>query len=145
MAPIRILVVDDNEETALLLARLLTRRGQEVRTAFDGFSALAAAQEFQPDVFLLDIGLPGLDGYSLARRLRSEGFPDALFIAKEGESEGLPVWSRHVGDPILKSNMTRRVDFALFMVAALENDELIHEAPAIVGRRTPSAVAAASA
>ena len=64
---------------------------------------------------------------------------------EEGESEGLPVWSRHVGDPILKSNMTRRVDFALFMVAALENDELIHEAPAIVGRRTPSAVAAASA
>jgi NAD(P)H-binding len=64
---------------------------------------------------------------------------------EEGESEGLPVWSRHVGDPVLKSNMTRRVDFALFMVAALENDELIHEAPAIVGRRTPSAVAAASA
>ena len=64
---------------------------------------------------------------------------------EEGESEGLPVWSRHVGDPILKSNMTRRVDFALFMVAALENDELIHEAPAIVGRRTPSAVVAASA
>ncbi|HEY6573339.1 MAG TPA: NAD(P)-dependent oxidoreductase, partial [Mycobacterium sp.] len=61
------------------------------------------------------------------------------------ESEGLPVWSRHVGDPILKSNMTRRVDFALFMVAALENDELVHEAPAIVGRRTPSAVAAVSA
>ena len=64
---------------------------------------------------------------------------------EEGESEGLPVWSRHVGDPILKSNMTRRVDFALFMVAALENDELVREAPAIVGRRTPSAVAAASA
>jgi NAD(P)-dependent dehydrogenase (short-subunit alcohol dehydrogenase family) len=64
---------------------------------------------------------------------------------EEGESEGLPVWSRHVGDPILKSNMTRRVDFALFMVAALENDELVHEAPAIVGCRTPSAVAAASA
>jgi hypothetical protein len=44
-----------------------------------------------------------------------------------------PVWSRHVGDPILASNITRRVDFALFMVAALENDALIHEAPAIVG------------
>ena len=53
---------------------------------------------------------------------------------EEGESQGLPVWSRHVGDPILVSNITRRVDFALFMVAALENDELIHEAPAIVGR-----------
>ena len=64
---------------------------------------------------------------------------------EEGESQGLPVWSRHVGDPILESNMTRRVDFALFMVAALENDELIHEAPAIVGCRTPSALAHAAA
>jgi NAD(P)-dependent dehydrogenase (short-subunit alcohol dehydrogenase family) len=63
---------------------------------------------------------------------------------EEGESQGLPVWSRHVGDPILESNLTRRVDFALFMVAALENDELIHEAPAIVGRLTPSALAYAA-
>ena len=60
---------------------------------------------------------------------------------EEGESQGLPVWSRHVGDPILASNITRRVDFALFMVTALENDSLIHEAPAIVGCRTPSALA----
>ncbi len=60
---------------------------------------------------------------------------------EEGESQGLPVWSRHVGDPILESNMTRRVDYALFMVEALENDELIREAPAIVGCRTPSALA----
>jgi hypothetical protein len=63
---------------------------------------------------------------------------------EEGESQGLPVWSWHVGDPILKSNMTRRVDFALFMVEALENDGLIHEAPAIVGCRTPSALAHAA-
>ncbi len=60
---------------------------------------------------------------------------------EEGESQGLPVWSKHVGDPILESNMTRRVDYALFMVAALENDELVHEAPAIVGCQTPSALA----
>ena len=60
---------------------------------------------------------------------------------EEGESQGLPVWSRHVGDPILASNMTRRVDYALFMVEALQNDALIHEAPAIVGCRTPSALA----
>ena len=63
---------------------------------------------------------------------------------EEGDSQGLPVWSRHVGDPIVKSNITRRVDFALFMVEALENDELIHEAPAIVGRQTPSALAHAT-
>src|SRR5512147_2800507 len=63
---------------------------------------------------------------------------------EEGESQGLPVWSRHVGDPILASNITRRVDYALFMVAALENDKLIQEAPAIVGCQTPSARAHAS-
>ena len=63
---------------------------------------------------------------------------------EEGESQGLPLWSRHVGDPVLESNLTRRVDFALFMVAAIENDELIHEAPAIVSCRTPSALAYAA-
>lgn len=60
---------------------------------------------------------------------------------EEGESQGLPVWSRHVGDPVLESNLTRRVDFALFMVAAVEDDALVREAPAIVGRLTPSALA----
>ncbi len=64
---------------------------------------------------------------------------------EEGESQGLPVWSRHVGDALLESNLTRRVDFALFMVAALESDELIREAPAIVGCKTPSALAHAAA
>ncbi|MEV4891983.1 NAD(P)-binding oxidoreductase [Nonomuraea sp. NPDC055795] len=58
---------------------------------------------------------------------------------EEGESQGLPVWSRHVGDPVLAGNLTRRIDFALFMVDALTNDELVHEAPAIVGRETASA------
>ena len=58
---------------------------------------------------------------------------------EEGESQGLPVWGEHVGDPVLGSNLTRRIDFALFMVAALQNDELIHKAPAIVGFQTPSA------
>ena len=64
---------------------------------------------------------------------------------QEGVSEGLPVWSRHVGDPILQSDITRRVDFALFMVHALENDDLVHEAPAIVSRQSPSALAHGSA
>jgi nucleoside-diphosphate-sugar epimerase len=63
---------------------------------------------------------------------------------EEGESQGLPVWSRHVGDPILKSNLTRRIDFALFMVDALENEDLVREAPAIVGCQTPSALAHAA-
>ncbi|WP_304454480.1 NAD(P)-dependent oxidoreductase [Nocardiopsis sp. YSL2] len=64
---------------------------------------------------------------------------------EEGESQGLPVWRRHVGDPALASNITRRTDFALFMVEAITDDDLVHEAPAIVGRQTPSARAHAQA
>jgi NAD(P)-dependent dehydrogenase (short-subunit alcohol dehydrogenase family) len=60
---------------------------------------------------------------------------------EEGESQGLPVWSMHVGDPILESNLTRRTDFGLFMVDALTDEDLVHEAPAIVGRQSPSALA----
>src|SRR5512136_1982780 len=63
---------------------------------------------------------------------------------EEGESQGLPVWSLHVGDPILESNKTRRVDFALFMVEALQNDQLVREAPAINGCLTASALAYAA-
>lgn len=58
---------------------------------------------------------------------------------EEGPSEGLPVWSAHVGDPVLASNRTRRTDFALFMVAALTDPALIRQTPAIVSRAAPSA------
>ncbi len=61
---------------------------------------------------------------------------------EEGASQGLPVWSQHVGDPILASNLTRRIDFALFMVDAIERDELVQQAPAINGCQSPSALAA---
>lgn len=58
---------------------------------------------------------------------------------EEGEAQGLPLWSAHVGDPVLESNLTRRVDFAHFMVHALTDEALVQQAPAIVGRQTPSA------
>lgn len=64
---------------------------------------------------------------------------------EEGPSEGLPVWSAHVGDPILASNRTRRTDFALFMVAALTDPSLIREAPAIVSRAAISVRTATAA
>ena len=57
---------------------------------------------------------------------------------EEGGPQGLPVWSRHVGDPILASNMTRRVDFARFMVEATDDDRLVRELPAIVGCQSAS-------
>lgn len=63
---------------------------------------------------------------------------------EEGESQGLPIWSDHAQDPVLASNMTRRTDFALFMVETLTNDALIGKAPAICGAGTESAKLAAA-
>ena len=69
----RILVVDDNVDAADGLGRLLSRLwGQEVRVAYDGPAALEVARSFRPEVVLLDIGLPGMDGCEVARRLRGE-------------------------------------------------------------------------
>jgi signal transduction histidine kinase/DNA-binding response OmpR family regulator len=69
-AGFRTLVVDDNVDAAESLATLLRVRGHEVRTAHDGQSALTVAEDFRPEVVLLDIGLPRIDGYEVARRLR---------------------------------------------------------------------------
>jgi two-component system CheB/CheR fusion protein len=68
--PIRILVVDDNVDAADGLKMLLELEGEEVRVAYDGESALAAARQFHPQIVLLDVGMPGMDGYEIARRLR---------------------------------------------------------------------------
>jgi signal transduction histidine kinase/ActR/RegA family two-component response regulator len=83
----RILLVDDNQDTVHSLARLLSLRGHEVATAFDGVAALKLAQEFQPDFLLLDLGLPGLDGFELARRLRAEGFQRTPIVAISGYAQ----------------------------------------------------------
>ncbi|MFL5506495.1 MAG: response regulator, partial [Gemmatimonadales bacterium] len=68
----RVLVVDDNADAAESLAQLLALKGHEVRVAYDGLSGVALARAFEPDVVLLDIGMPGLDGYAVARRLREQ-------------------------------------------------------------------------
>jgi len=67
--PLRVLVVEDHADTASTVERLLRLSGVEVWTAPDGAAALQTAAEFPPDVVLLDIGLPGMDGYEVARRL----------------------------------------------------------------------------
>jgi signal transduction histidine kinase/CheY-like chemotaxis protein len=77
----RILVVDDNVDSTNALAKMLTRLySQEVRVAHDGPEALAAAGEFRPEIVLLDIGLPGMDGYEVARRLRSRPKAEGLLL-----------------------------------------------------------------
>ena len=79
----RVLVVDDQEDAAELLGMLLTEHGHAARLAHDGESALALAREFLPQVALLDLGLPGMDGYQLAARLR-ESHRDCRLIAISG-------------------------------------------------------------
>ncbi len=70
--PRRVLVVDDNVDAALSLSRLLQAAGHEVEAVHDGQAALVNAPRWRPDVILLDIGLPGIDGYEVARRLRAQ-------------------------------------------------------------------------
>jgi CheY-like chemotaxis protein len=83
--PRRILIVDDNADSAESLALLLRHAGHHVETAYDGLSALAAAQARPPEVALLDIALPRLNGLVVARRLRGElGLNAALLVAMTG-------------------------------------------------------------
>jgi hypothetical protein len=71
---LRILVVEDNRDTAQVEALLLKSAGHEVQIAYDGHSALDAARQFRPHAMLVDIGLPGLNGYEVAQRIRQEGY-----------------------------------------------------------------------
>src|SRR5918992_993235 len=82
---LRVLVVDDNIDAAEGLAFWFRLKGFEERMAFDGPAALTAAEDFHPEVVILDIGLPGLDGFEVARRLRAQpGMAHALLIALSG-------------------------------------------------------------
>ncbi len=81
----RILIVDDNRDSADSLAMLLNMLGHEVRTAYDGEDGLHVAEQFSPDIILLDIGLPRLSGLETARRLRDDlGLRGTLLIAMTG-------------------------------------------------------------
>ena len=82
---LRILIVDDNRDAAESLTMMLEILGNEIRTAYDGEEAVRAALEFQPDVILLDIGLPKLNGYEACRRIRrQQGGKNAVIIAQTG-------------------------------------------------------------
>jgi PAS domain S-box-containing protein len=80
----RVLVVDDNRDAAESLAILLQVKGHEVQTAHEGLAALEIARDFRPDIVLLDIGLPGMDGYEVARRLRQEHGRQEVLVALTG-------------------------------------------------------------
>jgi PAS domain S-box-containing protein len=81
----RVLVVDDNADTAWGVSKLLTLLGHEVRTAHDGLTAISLARSYRPEVVLLDIGLPGRDGYAVVKQLRQENCCDgAIIVAVSG-------------------------------------------------------------
>ena len=83
--PRRILVVDDHVNAADSLAMLLSMSGHEVRTAYDGHSGLEQAAQFKPEVIFLDLGMPGMDGYETARRVRQlSGLEHVKLVALTG-------------------------------------------------------------
>jgi PAS domain S-box-containing protein len=110
----RILVVDDNLDVGDSLVLLLRQHGHEVRVANDGPTALALAREERPDVVLLDIGMPGMDGYEVARRLRQEpGLQGVLLVAMTGF--GQETDRRH----------SRAAGFDQHLVKPVEPDDLL--------------------
>lgn len=81
----RILIADDNADTADSLATILENMGYEVRAAYNGASAVETAEHFRPEVLLLDIGMPGLNGYETAHYIREEPWgKDAVVVAVTG-------------------------------------------------------------
>ncbi len=110
----RILVVDDNHDAADSLAMLLKGSGHDVRMAYDGVAALAAAGEFRPDVILLDLGLPGLSGFEVARRIRTEpwGGPMRLIaLSGWGQEEDI----RRTRDAGFNAHMIKPPDFTALL------------------------------
>jgi PAS domain S-box-containing protein len=110
----RILIVDDNRDSALGLFRLLQVKGHDVRVAHDGDEALKLVECFAPEIFLLDLGLPGMDGYQLARELRKRGCDHALYIAISGYAQERDIqtsqqagFHHHLAKPVEVGEITK--------------------------------------
>jgi CheY-like chemotaxis protein len=108
----RVLLVDDNVDAAETLSWLLSEYGYNVCVAHDGPAGLKVAHDFKPDVLLLDLGLPGIDGYELAQRLRLNGFASARMIAISGyahesdiEGSRAAGFDRHFAKPVELSSL----------------------------------------
>lgn len=116
---LRILVVDDNRDAANSLGVLLRMMGNEVHTAHDGLEAVGAAAAFQPDVIILDIGLPKLSGYEAARRIREqEGGADVLLVALTGWGQEEDVRRSHEAG--FDHHMTKPVEFDVLKELLME-------------------------
>jgi two-component system CheB/CheR fusion protein len=108
--PKRILIIDDNADASEALAMLLANEGHQVETRLDGVSGLSAAATFNPDVILLDIGLPSMDGYEVARNLRkSQTNRNVVLVAVTGY--GLPADRLRSADAGFDHHLTKPVDY----------------------------------
>jgi DNA-binding response OmpR family regulator len=126
--PVRILVVEDDEEIAQVLQRSLRLEGYEVKLAGDGVQGLEEAHAFLPDLIILDLGLPRLDGVDVARRLRESGDEVPILIltardALEARVEGLDVGADD------------------YLVKPFERQELLARMRALLRRRPPRGMA----
>ena len=117
--PSRVLVVDDNEDAADSLATLLGVMGYAVRVAYDGPEAITAADEFAPHAALLDIGLPKLSGYDIARHMRATRGTDVLLVAITGW--GQEDDRRRAREAGFDHHFTKPADFDL-LLALLEQE-----------------------
>jgi CheY-like chemotaxis protein len=110
----QILVVDDNVDSAVAFSVFLEHSGHRTRVAHDGMAALAVANEFRPDVILLDIGLPGMDGHETARAIRQQPWAKELtIIATSGwGQESDKQRSRDVG---IDHHLVKPVDLSALM------------------------------
>ena len=109
----RVLVVDDNEDLARGLAKLLEIHGHHVRVAFDGPSGVDAAKEWHPEFVILDIGLPGMDGFQVASLLRQfEDTKHAVIVAISGYGQEED------------RNRSRQAGFDHHLVKPINSDEL---------------------
>jgi len=111
-APRRVLIVDDNEDAANSLAMVLKLNGHETDAAYTSSDALARAAQFKPDVVLLDIGLPGMDGYQVAQRIRElPGLRNIRLVAVTGY--GRSDDRRRARDAGFDDHLTKPVEFSV--------------------------------
>ena len=113
MAPRRILVVDDYPNAAEGLARWLRRMGNDVRTALDGVEGIQVAEQFRPNIVLLDIVMPKLSGYEMAKRIREQPWGEHMMLV------ALTGWAQVEGEEDL-----RKANFDAHLVKPVDRTDL---------------------
>ena len=126
--PVRVLVVEDDEEIAQVLQRSLRLEGYEVKLAGDGVRGLDEAHAFLPDVIVLDLGLPRLDGIDVARRLREDGddTPILMLTARDAVNDRIAGLDSGADD---------------YLIKPFERQELLARMRALLRRRPPRGMA----